>query len=284
MSDHDGVFETLRPRLFGVAYRVLGSAPDAEDVVQDAWLRWRGVDHATVRDPEAFLVVTVTRLALNLAQSARVRREQYVGEWFPTPVDTAADPALGAERSAALELAVVHVLQRLSPEARAAYVLREAFDHPYDRIAEILQVREAAARKLVSRARTRVAGERRTTVSRERVRTLLDAFLAAARDGDVAGLEAVLVADVVSETDGGGARRAGRRPVVGANAVARFVAGFSVRFMADASARTVEVNGLPGAVFLVDGAPVALLCPTASEAGITRLMWVMNPAKLAGFA
>ncbi|MGX9296481.1 RNA polymerase sigma factor SigJ [Tsukamurella paurometabola] len=284
MSDHDGVFETLRPRLFGVAYRVLGSAPDAEDVVQDAWLRWRGVDHATVRDPEAFLVVTVTRLALNLAQSARVRREQYVGEWFPTPVDTAADPALGAERSAALELAVVHVLQRLSPEARAAYVLREAFDHPYDRIAEILQVREATARKLVSRARTRVAGERRTTVSRERVRTLLDAFLAAARDGDVAGLEAVLVADVVSETDGGGARRAGRRPVVGANAVARFVAGFSVRFMADASARTVEVNGLPGAVFLVDGAPVALLCPTASEAGITRLMWVMNPAKLAGFA
>ena len=292
MIDHDGavggdpdaVFEALRPRLFGVAYRVLASAPDAEDVVQDAWLRWRAADSATVRDPEAFLVVTVTRLALNLAQSARVRREQYVGEWFPTPVDTAADPALGAERAAALELAVVHVLQRLAPEARAAYVLREAFDHPYTRIAEILQMREPAVRKLVSRARIQVAGERRTTATSARVRTLLDAFLAAAHAGDVAGLEAVLVADVVSETDGGGARRAGRRPVVGDNAVARFVAGFSVRFMADASARIVEVNGLPGAVFTHDGAPVALLCPTASDGGFTRLMWVMNPEKLADFA
>lgn len=284
MSDRDGVFEALRPRLFGVAYRVLASAPDAEDVVQDAWLRWRGADDGSVRDPEAFLVVTVTRLALNLAQSARARREQYVGEWFPTPVDTAEDPALGAERAEALELAVVHVLQRLSPEARAAYVLREAFEHPYPRIAEILQMREPAVRKLVSRARTQVAGERRTTTTRERVRALLDAFLAAAHAGDVAGLEAVLVADVVSETDGGGARRAGRRPVVGDNAVARFVAGFSVRFMSGASARIVEVNGLPGAVFFADGAPVALLCPTASDAGLTRLMWVMNPEKLADFA
>ncbi|GAA1096773.1 sigma-70 family RNA polymerase sigma factor [Tsukamurella spumae] len=284
MSDRDDVFEGLRPRLFGVAYRVLASAPDAEDVVQDAWLRWRGVDDGTVRDPEAFLVVTVTRLALNLAQSARARREQYVGEWFPTPIDTASDPFLGAERAEALELAVVHVLQRLSPEARAAYVLREAFEHPYQRIAEILQMQEPAVRKLVSRARAQVAGERRTTATRERVSALLDAFLAAAHAGDVAGLEAVLVADVVSETDGGGARRAGRRPVVGDSAVARFVAGFSVRFMSDASARIVEVNGLPGAVFTLDGAPVALLSPTASDAGLTRLMWVMNPEKLGEFA
>ena len=185
MTDHDAVFEALRPRLFGVAYRILASAPDAEDVVQDGWLRWRAAERDTVRDPEAFLVVTVTRLALNAAQSARARREQYVGEWFPTPVDTAADPALGAERTEALELAVVHVLQRLAPEARAAYVLREAFDHPYARIAEILQMREPAVRKLVSRARTQVAGERRTTATRARARALLDAFLAAAHAGDV---------------------------------------------------------------------------------------------------
>ena len=283
MTDRDAVFEALRPRLFGVAYRVLGSAPDAEDVVQDAWLRWhRAAGEA--RDPEAFLVVTVTRLALNLAQSARARREQYVGEWFPTPVDTAADPALGAERSEALELAVVHVLQRLSPEARAAYVLREAFDHPYHPIAEILQRQEPTVRKLVSRARTQVAGERRTTTSRERVRELLEAFLAAARSGDVAGLEAVLVADVVSETDGGGARRAARRPVVGDNAVARFVAGFSTRFLDGMSTRIVEANGLPAGVLEVDGAPVALLCPTASDDGLTRLMWVMNAEKLTGFS
>ncbi|TWS26429.1 sigma-70 family RNA polymerase sigma factor [Tsukamurella sputi] len=283
-GDQDAVFEALRPRLFGVAYRVLASGPDAEDVVQDAWLRWRAADSATVRDPEAFLVVTVTRLALNLAQSARMRREQYVGEWFPTPVDTAADPALGAERAAALELAVVHVLQRLAPEARAAYVLREAFDHPYARIAEILQMREPAVRKLVSRARTQVVGERRTTTTRERVQELLEAFLNAARVGDVAGLEAVLVADVVSETDGGGARRAARRPVVGGNAVARFVAGFSTRFLEGMTTRIVEANGLPAGVLELDGAPLAIVCPTADEDGFTRLMWVMNPAKLADFA
>lgn len=224
-ADPDAEFAALRPRLFGVAYRILGSPPDAEDVVQDAWLRWHGADRATVRDPEGFLVVTTTRLALNLAQSARSRRETYVGEWFPVPADTSADPQLGAERAAVLELAVLRVLQNLAPPERAAYVLREAFDYPYARIGEILDMREPAVRQLVSRARRRVDGARRTTASRRRVRELLDAFLAAAHTGDVAGLEAVLTADVVSETDGGGARRAARRPVVGSGDVARFVAG-----------------------------------------------------------
>lgn len=282
-AGHDAVFVDLRPRLFGVAYRVLGSAPDAEDVLQEAWLRWSGTDRDDVRDPEAFLVVTTTRLALNVAQSAHARRETYVGPWFPTPVDTAADPQLGAERRAALELAVLHVLQRLGPAERAAYVLREAFEYPYDRIAEILQMREPAVRQLVSRARKRVDGERRTTATRERLRALLDAFLAAAHAGDVAGLEAVLAADVMSETDGGGVRRAARRQVVGSDDVARFVAGFSTRFWPDATVRIVEANGQPAALFLHEGRPSALLCVIADDAEISQLMWVMNPEKLADF-
>ncbi|ADG77623.1 RNA polymerase, sigma-24 subunit, ECF subfamily OS=Tsukamurella paurometabola (strain ATCC 8368 /DSM / CCUG 35730 / CIP 100753 / JCM 10117 / KCTC 9821/ NBRC 16120 / NCIMB 702349 / NCTC 13040) OX=521096 GN=Tpau_0990 PE=3 SV=1 [Tsukamurella paurometabola] len=276
-------FTRARPRLFGIAYRILGSAPDAEDVVQDTWLRWSGRDRTDVRDPEAFLVVTATRLALTQAQSAHVRREAYVGPWFPTPVDTESDPQLGAERRATLELAVLHVLQRLGPAERAAYVLREAFGHPYDRIAEILQMREPAVRQLVSRARRRLDGERRTTVSHDRLRSLLDAFLAAAHAGDIAGLEAVLAADVTSETDGGGVRRAARRPVVGGNDVARFVAGFSTRFWPDATVRRVQANGRPAALFLHDGRPSALLCVVADESGITQLMWVMNPDKLADF-
>jgi RNA polymerase sigma factor (sigma-70 family) len=144
------VFTSLRPRMFGIAYRMLGSAPEAEDLVQEAWLRWQMCDRNAVVNPAAFLATTTTRLAINALQSARVRRETYIGPWLPEPVDTSADPYVRAERTEALGLAVLLLMDRLTPNLRTAYVLREAFDYPYEQIADILQSTEPAARQLVS--------------------------------------------------------------------------------------------------------------------------------------
>ena len=177
-------FEAARPRLFGIAYRMLGSAAEAEDVVQDVWTRWQSTDRRDVRNPSAFLTTTTTRLAINVLQSARNRREMYEGPWLPEPVDTSADPGLGAERREALELAVLMLLERLSPTERAAYVLREAFNYSYREIAEVIHVEEANARQLVTRARQHVAEGRRAPVSSVEQRQLLDAFIAAAQSGD----------------------------------------------------------------------------------------------------
>ncbi len=162
-------FVAVRGRLFGIAYRMLGSSAEAEDIVQEAWLRWQMADRSAVVDPAAFLATTTTRLCLNALQSARARRETYIGQWLPEPVDTSADPHLGAERGEALELATVMLLEKLPPTERAAYVLREAFDYPYARIADVVQVKEENARQLVSaRASTsrQVAGSRRVQPSR----------------------------------------------------------------------------------------------------------------------
>src|SRR5215470_565266 len=156
-DDGLSAFEGARPRLFGIAYRMLGSVAEAADVVQDVWTRWQSADRPVVRDPQAFLATTTTHLAINVLQSARARRETYVGPWLPEPVDTSADPTLGAERGEALELAVLVLLERLSPTERAAFVLREAFNYPYKDVAEVLHLEEANARQLVTRARHHVA-------------------------------------------------------------------------------------------------------------------------------
>ncbi|MEV4808785.1 sigma-70 family RNA polymerase sigma factor [Micromonospora avicenniae] len=148
----------MRPRLFGIAYRMLGSASEADDLLQDVWLGWQATDWSVVNDPGAFLATTTTRLAINELQSVRARRETYVGPWLPEPVDTSADPFLGAERGEALELAVLMLMEELTPPERAAYVLREAFDYPYAQIADILQSTEPAVRQMVSRARKHVVG------------------------------------------------------------------------------------------------------------------------------
>src|SRR5215475_14617930 len=166
IKDDDGLsaFAGVRPRLFGIAYRMLGSAAEAEDVVQDVWLRWQSTNRKVVENPPAFLATTTTRLCINLAQSAHTRHETYVGTWLPEPVDTSSDPGLGAERSEALKLAVLLLLEKLSPTERAAYVLREAFDYSYDQIASILQMEEANVRQLVCRARKHIADGRRMSV------------------------------------------------------------------------------------------------------------------------
>jgi RNA polymerase sigma-70 factor (ECF subfamily) len=210
------VFGGLRARLFGIAYRVLGSAAEAEDVVQDAWLRWQSTDRSAVLDPSAFLVTTTTRLAINVAQSARARRETCVGPWLPEPMDTSADPALGAERSEALALAVLQLLEKLPAAERAAYVLSEAFDYPYAQIADMLETSEANARQLASRARKHLTADRRDPVSPAEQRRVFETFLAAARSRDMGALERLLTSQVVSYAGGGGAVRAARKLVVGA--------------------------------------------------------------------
>src|SRR5712672_4424850 len=149
-DDGLGVFFGVRPRLFGIAYRMLGSAAEAEDIVQDVWLRWQSTNRNAVENPPAYLATTTTRLCINMAQSAHSRRETYIGTWLPEPVDTSADPGIGAERGEALRLAVLLLLEKLSPTERAAYVLREAFDYSYDQIAHILRSTDANPRKLVN--------------------------------------------------------------------------------------------------------------------------------------
>jgi len=191
-------FLRVRPRLFGIAYRMLGSAAEAEDIVQDVWVRWQMADRSLVRDAAAFLTTTATRVAINVMQSARSRRETYVGPWLPEPVDTSADPGLGAERGQALASGVLLLLEKLTPTERAAYILREAFDYPYRDIANLLRLEEANARQVVTRARHHVANNRRMAVSSTGLRRLLDAFIAAARHGDVASLEGLLASDVLS--------------------------------------------------------------------------------------
>jgi len=284
LDDAATQFAAVRGRLFGIAYRMLGSATEAEDVVQETWLRWQAYDRSAVRDPAAFLATTTTRLAINVATSARARRETYVGPWLPEPVDTSADPALGAERAEALELAVLVLLEKLSPTERAAYVLREAFGYPYRDIADILGLQEAGARQLVTRARKHLREERRASVTSLEQRRLLKAFLAAARSGDVAALEELFAADVVSYSDGGGVVRASRVPVVGRTKVARFVAAFATRFWADITVGWGEANGQPAILLTRDGVLSGVLTLAGSDTGIDQLMWQLNPDKLTGMA
>jgi RNA polymerase sigma-70 factor (ECF subfamily) len=276
-------FLSARSRLFGIAYRVLGSAVEAEDIVQETWLRWQNTDRAKVNEPLAFLTTVATRLAINLAQSARVRRESYVGPWLPEPVDTAQDPQLGAERAEALEMAVLLLLERLNPLERTAYVLREAFDYPYGRVAEILEITEANARQLVSRGRRHLAAERKERVTPAAHRRLLEVFLSAARTGDLSVLEDVLTADVVSYSDGNGIRGASKIPVVGRAHVSRYLVAFAPRFWPQSEVRWVEANGRSAVLVSSGGEAVALLTADISAGGIERIMWVMNPDKLKPF-
>ena len=195
---HAASFEAVRPRLFGIAYRTLESAADADDVVQNTWIRWQRTDCNKVRDATAFLATTTKRLALNVAQSARARRETSIDPWQPEPVDLQADPTLGAERREALELAVRMLMDKLSPTERAAYVLREAFDYPYRQISDVLATSEANARQLVTRARLRLASEPRRQASAAEQQRFIDAFVDAAQTGDLATLEQLLAAHVVT--------------------------------------------------------------------------------------
>jgi len=274
------VFESNRRRLFGIAYRILGTVADAEDVVQDAWLRWQATDRSVVLNAEAFLVTTVTRLAINAATSARARREQYVGPWLPEPVPTGDDPFLGAERAEALSVGVLTLMEHLTPAERAVYVLREAFDYPFRQIAEVLSTSEVNARQLARRARDHLAGERRAPAQREEISRLLVAFQSAARSGNLDQLEQVLAEDVVSISDGGGKVTAARQPVRGRDRVARFLLGALRRFGQDATFEIADANG--GSCLLIKQQTELLALATISGSAdvIDGIYIVRNPDKL----
>jgi RNA polymerase sigma-70 factor (TIGR02957 family) len=280
LEEAAAVFTSLRPRLFGIAYRMLSSATEAEDLVQEVWLRWQKTDRVAVANPAAFLATATTRLAINQLQSARARHETYIGPWLPEPVDTSADPYLGAERGEALEFAALLLMEKLTPNERAAYVLREAFDYPYGQIADILQSTEPAVRQLVSRARKRVTGERRAPVSAAAQRELLTSFIAAARSGDMTALEQLFAADVASLSDGNGAHQVARRPLVGGTRVAKFLTAISSWFWDGIDVRWASTNGQTSAVLLRDGRVYGVLTVTASTAGIDQLLWMVNPDKI----
>jgi RNA polymerase sigma-70 factor (TIGR02957 family) len=283
-AEYDGglsAFFKARPRLFGIAYRMLGSAAEAEDIVQDTWLRWQTANRSVVENPTAFLATTTTRLCINAAQSAHSRRETYVGPWLPEPVDTSSDPNLGAERGEALSLAVLILLEKLSPTERAAYILREAFDYEYSEIANILQMEEANVRQLVSRGRKHIADGRRAPVSPAEQRRLLTAFIDAAQKGNMAALENLFAEDVASYSDGGGLVRAAQKPLSGRERVAKFIAAFSSHFWTGVTIEWVEVNGQSSVLVLRDGSVAALATIDASVEGIDQILWLMRPSKLA---
>jgi RNA polymerase sigma-70 factor (ECF subfamily) len=259
---------------------MLGSAAEAEDIVQDAWLRWQGTDRSAVKDPPAFLATATTRLAITFAQSAHSRRETYIGPWLPEPIDTSGDPRLGAERAEALEFAVLLLLEKLSPTERAAYILREAFDYSYDQIAHILHSTEANARQLVTRARKHISDGRRKAVTSYEQKRLLNAFVVASQKGDLPALEKLFTSDVVSYADGGGALHVARLPVEGRDRVANYFASVGAFMGKGVTIEWIETNGQASALVLRNGVVTALATIEASAEGIFRVLLMMRPSKL----
>src|SRR4051794_27291088 len=287
------VFDRHRRLLFGVAYQMLGSVADAEDTVQDAWLRWSAADRESVADPRAFLVTIVSRLALDRLRSARAQRETYVGPWLPEPLLTdpspgsaPPDPAEAVELGEDVSLAVLVVLETLSPVERAVFVLREVFGMSWSEVAGVLDRSEAAVRQLGHRAREHVQARRpRFDTDRRSTQEVTERFLAAAVSGDVASLLAALSPGVVLVSDGGGRVKAARRPIVGADKVARFLAAIGPQG-AELGLRVglAEVNGGPAIVAWSDEGPFMALQLVLVDGLVEQVLYMGNPDKLAGIA
>ncbi|OLT55127.1 RNA polymerase sigma-70 factor [Cellulosimicrobium sp. CUA-896] len=275
-------FVAHRSLLFTVAYELLGSAADAEDVVQETWLRWAGVDPAQVRDPRPYLVRVVTRQSLNRLRTLARRREDYVGEWLPEPLLTSPDVADDVELAESVSLAMLTVLETLRPAERAVFVLREVFDLPYDEIAAAVDRSPAAVRQIAHRARDHVAARRpRVRVDRSEQRRVVDRFVAALETGDLQGLMEILAPDVVLVPDGGGTAGAARRPIVGADRIARYLVGGLGKARRAVTMEPAWLNGAPGLRVEVDGALAAAVGLVVEGARITRILGVANPDKLA---
>jgi RNA polymerase sigma-70 factor (ECF subfamily) len=282
-----GEFEAQRPRMFGLAYRLLGSAQEAEDIVQDAFLRWHRADRAAIAVPSAWLAKVVTNLCLNRLASARVQRERYVGPWLPEPVLTS-DGTLGpldtAEQRDSVSLALLVLLERLTPTERAVFVLRETFGYSHGEIAQILELSEVNCRQLDRRARRRLAEPRpRFHPETGQWHRLVERFLLAAREGDLRGLEQMLAADVTAWADGGGKVTAARRPVVGPARVARYLVGALRGFASGVEIAVAEVNGEPAMLGWCGGDLLGVLVLEIVDGRIGALHAVANPDKL-GFA
>ncbi|MBW4718573.1 RNA polymerase sigma-70 factor [Saccharothrix sp. SC076] len=285
MPDLAAEFEAQRPRLFALAYRLLGVAAEAEDAVQDTFLRWSAVDRAGVVAPAAWLAKVLTNLCLNRLTSARARRERYVGPWLPEPVltdDAALGPLESVEQRESVSLALLVLLERLTPAERAVFVLREAFGYTHREVADVLDVSEAASQQLHRRARAHVdRARRRFDADPVRGERIARRFLAAARTGDLADLERLLAADVVAWADGGGKVTAARQPVRGAAKVARYLAGWMGRPVPDLEITVREVNGEPGIVAVVGGRLSGVMALEVVDGRVTAVRTVVNPDKLA---
>jgi RNA polymerase sigma-70 factor (TIGR02957 family) len=270
-------FAAHRSLLFTVAYQLLGSAADAEDVVQESWLRWAGVDRSQVRDPRAYLIRVVTRQALNRLRALSRSREDYVGEWLPEPLLTSPDVAEDVELAESVSIAMLTVLETLGPVERAVFVLREVFEMPYGEIAGAVGKPAGAVRQIARRARERVAARRpRVRVSRAEQQAVVERFLAALRTGRLAELMEVMAPDVVLIADGGGLAAAALVPVHGAGQVARVLARAS-RFAFTSA--TVWLNGALGGRIEVAGEP-AVVSLVVADGRVTRVYLVRNPRKL----
>ena len=288
MTDAE-VFEAHRGLMFAIAYRMLGTIADAEDAVQDAWLRWSAAPRADVADPRAYLARVITTTALNRLRSARSRREAYVGPWLPEPLLTEAGPdaAERAELAESVSVAMLVVLESLTPEERAVFVLREVFGFEHAEIGAALGRSAPAVRQLAHRAREHVQARRpRFDVDWAQQREVTERFLAAAGGGDIEGLMTVLAPDVTLLTDGGGKTRAALRPIIGAAKTARFLAAIAQRpymgvNISDMTLEAAEINGSPGTLITWDGRAIAALTLTVSDGRITAIQLLANPDKLA---
>jgi RNA polymerase sigma-70 factor (TIGR02957 family) len=289
-------FDEHRDFLVSVAYRILGSVTDAEDIVQEAWLRWSGVDHSQVKDPRAFLIRVTTRLAIDRLRRVKARRESYVGPWLPEPVLTSQDPAEDAAMAESVSMAILVMLETLSPLERAVFVLREAFGMPHSEIADVLGRKEEAVRQLARRAHDHVReGRTRFDADRTEQRRVTERFLEAATGGDLEALMTVLSPGVTLVADGGGRALAPRRPLRGANKVARFLLAVAteeqtVRFLRSVGSEPsggvrvypVRVNSEPGVVITSRGEPISALVLDVSDGVVQTIHLVANPEKLTG--
>jgi RNA polymerase sigma-70 factor (TIGR02957 family) len=284
---HDELLQELRPVAFAISYRMLGSVAEAEDVVQEALLRLHTAFERgeRIESPRAYLATVATRLAIDVLRSARARRESYVGEWLPEPLvsDSLADPARHAEMADSLSLAFLVLLESLSPEQRAAFLLHDVFDYGYPEIAEIVGKSEDNARQLAARARRRVEEQRpRFEASREQRDELAHRFFAAAREGDLESLEALLADDVVLHGDGGGKVPALARALFGRRRVARTLTAWFRQGakVPEPELREVEVNGQPGAVLMTGGGVVSVMALDIADGRVQGIRSIVNPDKL----
>jgi RNA polymerase sigma-70 factor (ECF subfamily) len=291
MSDDDQTFSEYRKLLLAIAYRLLGSAADAEDVVQDAWFKWSGADRSQVSDPKAYLARIVSNLAMERLRSTRRQRETYVGPWLPEPILTEADAAEDAATAESVSLAMLVVLETLSPLERAVFVLKEVFDFSYAEIAEAVERSEPAVRQAASRARNHIQARRpRFEADRHKKRAVTERFFAATTGGDINELMELLAPEVTLWTDGGGKVRQAIRPIVGAVNVARWIAGTIKRpyegvEIAEMTAEVVDINGGPGIVMHGAGRIIATLTVDLNDDGrIKTIHNVANPDKLHAIA
>jgi RNA polymerase sigma-70 factor (ECF subfamily) len=280
-------FEAERPRLMGLAYRILGSIADAEDVLQDAWLRWDTADPDTVESARGFLTTVVTRLSIDRLRRIRARREAYTGPWLPEPIVTVGessdDPAAAAELADSLSMALLVVLETLSPLERAAFVLREVFERPYAEVAAALGKHEAATRQLVHRARDHVdAGHARFQADRSTHAAVVQRFLTACQNADLDALMEILAPDVVIVSDGGGLAPAPRRPVYGRDKVARLLVGIGTNVPPGTGFTLEYFNGSLGIVARIGDLPISAMAVEASSTMVTSLHLLANPEKLHG--